>query len=218
MTRRNTELLLLLLAVPLVVLPYAMIVLNQGQALGVNTLGVPLGIVVAFALAHLATRKWVPDADPAILPICFTLAGIGIAFVTRLAPNLAVRQVIWLYASIACMILVLIFVRNIDRVANYKYTLMVVGFVLLLSPLFPVIGTEIYGSRIWLEIGSFSFQPGELAKVFIVLFLAGYLAANREMLSVFTVKIGPFHIPDFQTLLPMLLMWGLSLVIVIFEK
>ena len=77
---------------------------------------------------------------------------------------------------------------------------------------------SIYGSRIWLDIAGFSFQPGELAKVLIVLFLAGYLAANREMLSVFTVSVGPFHLPDFRTLLPMLLMWGISLVIVIFEK
>ena len=61
---------------------------------------------------------------------------------------------------------------------------MVIGLILLLSPLLPGIGNEIYGSRIWLSIGSFSFQPGEIAKIFIVLFLAGYLAQNREMLSV----------------------------------
>lgn len=218
MTRRNTEFLLLLLASPIVVLLYAMIVVNQGLSLNTDTLGVPLGILVAFVIAHLAARKWAPGADPAILPISLVLAGIGIAFVTRLAPDLAVRQVMWLYAGIAAMIAVLAFVRNIDKVAQYKYTLMVAGFVLLLSPMLPIIGTEIYGSRIWLDIAGFSFQPGEIAKVLIVLFLAGYLAANREMLSVFTVSVGPFHLPDFRTLLPMLLMWGISLIIVIFEK
>ena len=116
MTRRNTELLLLLLAAPLVVLLYAMIVINQGLSLSVNTLGVPLGIFGAFALAHFAVRKWAPGADPAILPISFALAGIGIAFVTRLAPDLAVRQVAWLYAGIVAMIAVLILVRNIDKI------------------------------------------------------------------------------------------------------
>ena len=218
MTRRNTELLLLLLAAPIVLLLYAMMVINQGLSLSVNTLGVPLGILAAFALAHLAVRKWAPGADPAILPISFALAGIGIAFVTRLAPDLAVRQLIWLYTSIAAMVLILALVRNVDKVAQYKYTLMIAGFALLLSPMLPVVGTEIYGSRIWLDIAGFSFQPGEVAKVLIVLFLAGYLAANREMLSVFTVSIGPFHLPDFRTLLPMLIMWGISLLIVIFEK
>ncbi|MBQ9068393.1 MAG: FtsW/RodA/SpoVE family cell cycle protein, partial [Eggerthellaceae bacterium] len=218
MTRRNTELLLLLLAAPIVVLLYAMIVVNQGLSISVNTLGVPLGIFGAFALAHFAVRTWAPGADPAILPISFALAGIGIAFVTRLAPDLAVRQVAWLYAGVAAMVAVLILVRSIDRVANYKYTLMVAGFLLLLSPMIPGIGQEIYGSRIWLDIAGFSFQPGEVAKVLIVLFLASYLAANREMLSVFTLKVGPFRLPDLRTLLPLLLMWGLSLLIVIFEK
>ena len=218
MTRRNTELLLLLLAAPLVVLLYAMIVVNQGLGISVETLGVPLGIFGAFALAHFAVRIWAPGADPAILPLSFALSGIGIAFVTSLAPDLAVRQVMWLYAGIVAMVAVLILVRNIDRVADYKYTLMVAGFVLLLSPMLPFIGQEIYGSRIWLGIGGFSFQPGEVAKILIVLFLGGYLAVNREMLSVFTAKAGPLRLPDFRTLLPLLIMWGISLVIVIFEK
>ena len=78
------------------------------------------------------------------------------------------------------------FSRRLEKLANYKYTLMIIGFALLLSPLIPGIGQELNGSRIWISIGPFSFQPGELAKVAIVLFLAGYLAANREMLSVFT--------------------------------
>ena len=89
--------------------------------------------------------------------------------------------------------------------ANYKYTLMIVGFLLLLSPLVPGLGQEIYGSRIWLSIGSYSFQPGEIAKIVIVLFLAGYLAQNREMLSVFTWRVGPLRLPDIRTLLPLLL-------------
>ena len=218
MTRRNTEFLLLLLAAPIVVLPYAVLVLTQGQPLDANTLGVPLGILGAFAIAHAAIRRLAPGADTALLPIAFALAGIGIAFVTRLAPNLALRQVAWLYAGVICMVVVLLIVRNIDRIANYKYTLMLAGFLLLLSPLIPGIGQEIYGSRIWLSLGPFSFQPGEVAKVLVVLFLAAYLAANREMLSVFTWRVGPLTLPDFRTLLPLLLMWGLSLVIVIFEK
>ena len=212
MTRRNLELVLLCVAAPLVVLLFAMIALNQGQALDMNTLGVPAGIFVAFVIAHIATRRFAPGADPALLPIAFALSGIGIAFVTRLAPDLAVNQVMWLFLGVAFMVLVLAFVRNLDKVANYKYTLMIAGFLLLLSPLVPGLGQEIYGSRIWLSLGGFSFQPGEIAKIIIVLFLAGYLAQNREMLSVFTVRVGPF------TLLPLILMWGVALLIVVFEK
>lgn len=220
MTRRNIELVLLCVAAPLVVLLFAMIALNGGQALNMNTLGVPLCIFAAFVIAHLAARKLAPGADPALLPIAFALSGIGIAFVTRLAPDSAVNQVMWLFVGVAAMVLVLVVVRNLDRIVNYKYTFMIIGFLLLLSPLLPGIGWggEDTGSQIWLRIGSFSFQPGEIAKIVIVLFLAGYLAQNREMLSVFTWRVGPFRLPDIRTLLPLLLMWGVAMLIVVFEK
>ena len=192
MTRRNIELVLLCVAAPLVALPFAMLALNDGQTLGANTFGVPLGIFAAFVIAHLSVRKFAPGADPAILPLAFALSGIGIAFVTRLAPDVAARQVMWLFLGVACMVVVLALLRNIDRLANYKYTLMIVGFALLLSPLLPLVGKEVNGSQIWLNFGGvLSFQPGEIAKIAIVLFLAGYLAQNREMLSVFTWRIGP---------------------------
>jgi len=218
MTRRNLELVLLCVAAPIVILLFAMLALNQGQRLGLTTLGVPLALFGAFLISHIATRFFAPDADPALLPITFALSGVGIAFVTRLAPELAVNQVVWLFVSVAAMVVVLAVSRNLEKLAHYKYTLMVFGFLLLLSPLLPVIGQEIYGSRIWLQIGSFSFQPGELAKVVIVLALASYLSVNRELLSVFTWRIGPFRLPDIRTLAPMLVMWAISLLIVIFEK
>ena len=218
MTRRNLELVLLCIAAPIVILLFAMLALNKGEQLGLTTLGVPLGLFGSFIIAHFATRFLAPDADPAILPIAFALSGIGIGFVTRLAPNLAVNQVIWLFLSVAAMVLTLAASRKLDLLANYKYTLMLFGFVLLLSPLLPVIGTENYGSRIWLSIGTLSFQPGELAKVVIVLAVGGYLAVNREMLSVFTWRLGPFRLPDLRTLAPLIIMWVVALLIVAFEK
>ena len=218
MTRRNIELVLLCVAAPIVILLFAMLALNRGQQLGLATLGVPIGLFAAFIIAHIATRFLAPDADPAILPIVFALSGIGIGFVTRLAPSLAVNQVIWLFVSVAAMVVTLALSRKLDHLANYKYTLMLFGFALLLSPLLPVVGTEHYGSRIWLTLGPFSFQPGELAKIVVVLAVSGYLAANREMLSVFTWRIGPFKLPDVRTLLPLLIMWVIALLIVAFEK
>ena len=223
MTRRNIELILLLVASPLVILMFAMLAINEGQALNMQTLGVPVGIFGAFIVAHIATRILAPEADPAILPISFALSGIGIAFITRVAPfsdspNMAINQVVWLFLGVVLMIAIMAFLRNPDRLANYKYTLAIVGVILLLSPMIPGIGQEIYGSRIWLHVGGFSFQPGEIAKIIIVLFLAGYLAQNREMLSVFTWHVGPFRLPDIRTLLPLLLMWGVAMLIVVFEK
>lgn len=218
MTRRNLELLLLVIAAPLVIVLFAMLLIHDGMVVTVENLAVPLGIFGAFLVAHIAVRIFAPAADPAILPITFALSAIGIAFVTRIVPDMAVRQVMWLYAGIACMVLVLVFLKNIDRLAQYKYILVLLGILLLLSPMLPVVGTEINGSRLWLRVGSFSFQPGELAKICIVLFLAGYLALNRELLSVFTWRVGPFWLPDLRTLMPMVVMWLLAFMVVVLEK
>lgn len=218
MTRRNNELLLLCLAAPFVVLLFSMVLLQEGTQLTFETLAVPLGLFGAFVAAHIATRFFAKNADPAILPITFALSGIGIAFVTRLAPDLAMRQVMWLFLGIALMVVTLVVIRNLDKVARYKYTFMIIGIILLLAPMLPVIGHEELGSRIWIKVGSFSFQPGELAKLCIVLFLASYLAQNREMLSVFTVRAGRFRLPDLSTLAPLLIMFAISFAIVVFEK
>ena len=218
MSRRNTELLLLCLAAPFVVLLFAMVLVQQGTALSLESLTAPLGLFAAFVVAHIATRFLAKNADPAILPITFGLSGIGIAFVTRLAPDLAVSQIVWLFVGIACMVITLAVVRNIDRLSQYKYTFMVLGIILLLSPMIPGLGQEILGSRIWLKLGPFSFQPGEIAKICIVIFLASYLAQNREMLSIFTVHVGRFRVPDLGTLAPLLVMWAISFIIVVFEK
>lgn len=214
--RRNMELLFLCLAAVPVVLLYALYIVNDNVALSLGTLAVPVGLFVAFAAAHVAVRILAPDADPVILPVVFLLSGIGIAFVTRLAPDLAENQVLWLFISVAAMIATLFFVRNLDKLADYKYTLGLVGVILLILPM--VIGTEKNGSKLWLTFGSFSFQPGELAKILIVLFLAFYLASNREALSVTAHRVGPFRIPRFRMLLPLFIMWGISLLIVIFER
>lgn len=215
-SRRTTEMLLLGAAAIPVLLFYSLYVINTGAQLSFQTLTVPIGLIAAFIAAHIAIRLLAPGADPAILPIVFVLSGIGITFVTRLAPELAMSQVMWLFISVAAMVAVLFFVPNLDNLARYKYTIGIVGVVLLLLPM--LIGTEISGSKLWITFGGFSFQPGELAKILIVLFLAAYLAENRELLSASSRHLGPFTIPRIRMLFPMLVMWGVSLLVVVFER
>ena len=215
LSRRNTELFLLLLAAVPVILLYAMYVVTSNQQISVQTLGVPLGLLGAFAAAHVAIRFLAPGADPAILPVVFALSGIGITFLTRLAPDAAVSQVVWLYLSVGVMVAVLAVVRNLDKLADYKYTLGIAGIVLLVLPM--LVGTERYGSKLWIYIGSFGFQPGEFAKIALVLFLAFYLASNREALSVSMRGLGPVKIPQPRMLVPIVVMWGISLLVVVFE-
>ena len=215
-SRRTTELLLLCTGAIPVLLLYSMYVMNTGAELTLGTLAVPIGLIVAFIAAHIGVRILAPGADPAILPIVFVLSGIGITFVTRLAPEDATGQVIWLFVSVAAMVGVLALVPNLDRLAEYKYTIGIAGVALLLLP--ALVGTEIYGSKLWIRIGSFSFQPGEIAKVLIVIFLAAYLSENRELLSASSHKVGPFTLPRLRMLTPMLVMWGMCLLVVIFER
>ena len=132
----------------------------------------------------------------------------------RLAPDTAGRQIVWLFAGIALMVATIILVPSVERLGRYKYTCLLFGLVLLLLPVVPFIGAEYNGSRIWLSIFGLSFQPGEIAKILIVLFLAAYLADNRELLSVMRRSRSGLKYPDFRALVPLLAMWIIAMLIV----
>ncbi len=216
MSRRTTELLLLIAAAFPVTLLYAMYVVTTGAALSFQTLAVPLGLFAAFAAAHIGVRIFAPGADPAILPVVFTLSGIGITFVTRLQPDASLGQVIFLLLGVALMVGTLAVVKNLEVIKRYKYVLGIAGIILLVLPMF--IGTEIYGSKLWIKIGGFQFQPGEFAKVLIVLFLAGYLAENRELLSISNRTVLGIKFPRLRLLYPLFIVWGVCLLVVAFER
>ncbi len=216
MSRRTTELLLLIAAAFPVTLLYALYVVNAGAVLSFQTLAVPLGLFAAFAAAHIGVRLFAPGADPALLPIVFALSGIGITFVTRLEPSASMGQIVYLFLGVALMVGTLAVVKNLEVVKRYKYVLGAAGIALLVLPM--LIGTEIYGSKLWIKIGSFQFQPGEFAKVFIVLFLAGYLAENRELLSISNRTVLGVKLPRLRLLYPLFIVWGVCLLVVAFER
>ena len=217
-SRRTTELWLLIAATPVLLLLFLMLLVNANTPLTFTSFAVPIALVVSFIVAHLALRRFASNADPAILPIAFLLSGIGICFVLRLAPETAGHQIIWLFAGIAFMVATIILVPSVERLGRYKYTCLLIGLILLLLPVVPFIGVEYNGSRIWLSIFGFSFQPGEIAKIFIVLFLAAYLADNRELLSVMRRSRIGIRYPNFRALIPLIVMWVVSLLIVILER
>lgn len=180
------------------------------------SLGVPGALVAAFLVAHIAVRRLAPAADPALLPAAFALSGIGLAFVTRLDRELAASQVIWLFVGVAALIVTLLGVRSLETLARYKYTIMLTGLALLIAP--SIIGREINGARLWIQLGGFSFQPGEIARIAIIVFLAAYLAEHREMLSVSTRRILRMAVPEPRTLGPLVLMWAASIVVLITQR
>lgn len=172
----------------------------------------------AIALMHVVTRRFAPSSDPLLVPIALALAGVGYAMIRRLQPSLAGPQLAWIIIGLLAFCATLIIVRDHRRLESFRYTLMVIGLGLLLLPLAPGIGRTINQARLWVSIGPLNFQPAELAKVVLAIFLAGYLAQKRELLTISTTKVGPFMIPAPRHFGPLLMAWGLSLAVMVFER
>ncbi len=215
-SRRNIELALLAAAAPAVLLIFALVAGAANATLQLSDFVVPVILLAAFAVAHLATRLLAPGADPALLPIALMLSGVGLAFVGRLDHTLAASQTLWILVGVVCLIATLAGVRSLERLGRYKYTIMLAGLILLVLP--ALIGREVNGAKLWLRIGPLSFQPVEIAKLLLVIFLAAYLAEFREVLSVSTRKVMGLHLPAARYLGPVVLMWAVSLVLLVSEK
>ncbi|MEX2275028.1 MAG: FtsW/RodA/SpoVE family cell cycle protein [Actinomycetota bacterium] len=174
--------------------------------------------IVGFAAAFLVIRRYAPKTDPVMFPVAGALAGIGFAVIFRLDGNLAAEQSTWLIVGLLAFCATLIVVRDHRQLDAYTYTIGLIGVALLLLPIVPVIGQTINGARLWVQIGPIGFQPSELGKVFIVVFLASYLSAKRELLRVGTGGWGPLRLPQARHLGPLLLAWGASLMILFVQK
>jgi cell division protein FtsW (lipid II flippase) len=222
--RRNTELGLVIMAAMITAGLYALASLGNNATMPAD-LGPFLGVVLGLLLvAHIATRRYARHADPLLLPIAVLLNGIGYVFIVRLAHDipdakaLPGLQATWTFLGVAAYIGTLIIVRRVRDLDRYRYTLMFVGVGLLLMPLLPVIGHLAGGSRIWIRVGGVSFQPGEFAKIALAIFFASYLVERRELLRTGTYKVGPLRLPEPKHLAPVLLAWGISLVVLIRER
>ncbi|MFT2817383.1 FtsW/RodA/SpoVE family cell cycle protein [Leifsonia sp. A12D58] len=224
---RNLELLLLIVAC---LINAAAVILVQLGALGyIDTQLVLLGAglsVLVLAL-HIAMRFVAPNADPFILPIATVLNGIGIAMIYRIDiannesgwASASVRQIVWSAIAIMCAIAVMVIVRNHRVLFRYTYIFGLVAVVLLLLPLVPGLGREVSGARVWIGIGDFAtFQPGEIAKIALAIFFAGYLVRNRDSLSMVGKKFLGMRFPRLRDLGPILVIWALSMSVIIFQR
>jgi cell division protein FtsW (lipid II flippase) len=176
-------------------------------------------VAIGYVIAHVVVRRFAPHADALILPITALLNALGLAAIYRLNPDrYGPTQITWTLVGIAVFALTLIVVRDYRVLARYKYLFGFAGVALLLLPVVPGIGKEINGAQLWVGVGSFSFQPGELAKVCFVIFFAAYLAERKELLAIASRRFLGLHIPDLKHFGPLLVMWGLSLAVMFYEK
>lgn len=151
------------------------------------------------------TRLSLPAADPYLLPVIALLTGIGLTMIYRVEPGLALRQGLWIVVGVAGYAACSLLVRDYRRLDGVKYVLGLTAIVLLVLPALPGLGATINGASLWVRLGPISFQPGELAKVLIVVFLAGYLRDKREVL---TRGPGLLGLPSLKHLGPLLLFLG----------
>lgn len=163
-----------------------------------------------FVAAHAIVRFALPLADPYLLPITGLLTATGLTMIYRIEPTQAFRQGIWVVAGVACFAAVILFLRDHRRLDALKYTCGIGAIALLALPALPILGQTINGARLWIQVGPINLQPGEFAKVLLVVFLAGYLRDNRELLSMGFGRVG---IPSAKHFGPLLLIWGLAMLV-----
>jgi cell division protein FtsW (lipid II flippase) len=222
--RRTEELGLGVLAIVIVAFGYVLLALSKAPELPPGLWGFMGAILGLFVIAHLAVRRYAPRADATLLPLVALLLGIGFVTISRL--DLAVRaskrvaptQALWTAVGIVAFIATLMLVRNVRTLARYRYTFLLLGVIALLLPLVPGIGVEINNARLWARIGPLTVQPGEAAKVLLVIFFAAYLVEKRELLSSGSRRLGRMHLPDPKHLGPLLLPWVVAIMIMVLQK
>jgi cell division protein FtsW (lipid II flippase) len=223
-SRRRAELSLGLLVVAVTVGGYILVALANGPKLPPNV-AVLLGWVFGlYLVAHLAVRRFAPASDGTLLPLAAMLNGIGFVMIARLAgagrdyPQQARAQSVWVAIGIAVFVITLIVVRDVRVFERYRYIALLLGIMFMLLPLVPVIGQSRGGGRLWVGIGPLSIEPSEIAKVLLVAFFAAYLADKRELLTQGRIRIGRWFVPSPRDLGPLVLAWGMSLVVLAYEQ
>ncbi|MCP2326119.1 cell division protein FtsW (lipid II flippase) [Hamadaea flava] len=231
---RRTELILLVLGM-IVVVGY----LAAAEANLLDTITpdfwVPAGILgVIYAAMHVVIRVRAPYADPVILPVVATLNGLGVVFLRRLdlgraktgeRADLSIfageggRQLLWTAIAVAMAAALLWFLTDHRTISRYAWTLGFVGIILMMLPaILPRRFSEVNGAKLWIKLGSFSIQPGEFAKLMLASFFAYYLVRKREVLALASKRVLGIDFPRGRDLGPILAVWVLSLVVLVFEK
>ncbi len=224
---RNIEALLLLFAVGINAFELAQIQLSVIDVVNGDFFIYWAPIAIAAFVFHLVLRFRARDADSLLLPLAVLLNGLGVAMIYRLdlakianhdTDLFAFKQVIWTVVAIAAAAAVVLYIPNHLFLRKYVYLSGVIGLVLLILPVVPFIGRRINGASLWIAIGGFTFQPGELAKIALTIFFAGYLVQRKDSLSVTGRKILGVQLPRARELGPILIFWVASLLVLVLEK
>ena len=206
MSARSRELVILLIAGTIGAFAFASAWIAQRGDVDYGWAVWALVLAGLFLVAHAVARIVVPFADPTLLPVAALITAIGLTFVYRVDPADARKQIVWVAIGVGVFAAVLLLLRFDYRVLErYKYIFGVSAVALLMLPSVPHLGARINGAKLWVHLGPIQFQPGEIAKIFLVVFLAGYLRDKRESLAVGRMK----------DLGPLLAIWGAAMLVLV---
>jgi cell division protein FtsW (lipid II flippase) len=205
-TARNRELVGLVLAALLAGIALASVTIARDAEVAADAVLWAALFLGLYLVAHVVARRTVPDADGALLPLAAVLTAFGLALNYRLDPDDGARQALWVAIGVGVLAATLVWLRRDYRVLeSYRYLFGVTAVALLLLPSVPGLGERVNGVRLWVHVGPLQFQPGELAKIFLILFLAGYLREKRE-------SVARGRLKDFG---PLLAIWGAAMLVIV---
>ena len=208
----------------LLALAGAFVAVNQLTLIGARTDSItalwPVAAWLACAIVgHIALSRRLPERDPLIFPIVMLLSGWGLTLVSRLAPPFAARQALWLVVGVAVLIVVTRLPGRLRWLYRFRYTWLILGTALLMFTLIFGVNPSGFGPRLWLRVVDLVyFQPSEALKILLVVYLASYLADHRERLRAEAIRLWPPRLPSMDVMGPMLVMWGLSAVVLVWQR
>lgn len=223
---RNIELGLLLAALGLSAFALSLVQWGTVGSLDWSLLTYASGLAGLSLGMHILLRLLARDADPFIVPIATMLNGLGLTMIHRLDiaagstgwEAAGIRQMAWTAIALVIAIAVLVLVRNYRVLLRYRYLAMLTGVILLTMPFWPVIGRTVNGATLWVEFSGFTFQPGEIAKIALAIFFAGYLMTARESLTRVGKKVLGVRWPRLRDLGPLIIVWLLAMAVLVFQR
>ncbi len=225
--RRGAELFLLVLALAVGIGAYAAVGLGVEGQVPADLIGYGGWLSALIVAAHVAVRMLAPYADPVLLPLVAALNGFGLAILRRLdltyeatgdPHTFARQQLTWMTLGVILFIAALFLLRDHRSLQRFTYTSGLAGILLLILPFIPGVGRNINGARIWINVAGFSFQPGEVAKVLLVIAFAGYLVLHRDALALAGRRVVFVDLPRGRDLGPILAMFGVSMMILVLQN
>ncbi len=215
---RNRELAALVPVALLLTAGFAAVFAQEETRLGNLSLIYGAYFLAVCVATHVFLRIRLPNADPYLFPLVATLTTFGLVMIYRIDDGLARDQANWFVFGLVLFALTVTFLRDYEVLERYRYTIAVVGLLLLLAPRLPGIGQQVNGAYLGVKIGPLAFQPAEFSKICIVVFLASYLREHREVLIVGARRVLGVTLPPLKHFGPMLVVWGASMFMLVFIR